>query len=103
MPDFNDYPQHEPGLLYDVDAITRDLKSTADTWVRKLFPRGRVGDKPSEWRVADISGRAPRNKGSCVINLTGDHAGCWCDWSGGDAAKGKQISTIKEHFALEEG
>jgi hypothetical protein len=100
MINLNDASEYIEGRQYDQDAISRDLALSADRWVRELFPNGRVGDD-GKWHVADIAGHAPKKNGSCAINLTGEYAGCWVDWSGGSDAKGRSISTIKEHFRLE--
>src|SRR5215204_5218545 len=90
--------KYNEDLNYDQDAIARDLVASAYRWVPEIFPHGRISADRSELRVADITGRAPRKDGSCVINLTGAHAGYWRDWSGGDGAAGGPISTVKEHF-----
>jgi putative DNA primase/helicase len=81
--DFNDASHpFTAALRYDLDAIVARLRATADSWVPQLFPNGRrVGD---EWRLANISGAAPRKQGSCVIQLKGDRAGDWHDFDGGD-------------------
>lgn len=91
---------NETSLLpppYDVEQLSRALAACANRWVREFFPRGRIdGDV---WRLADITGRAPRNTGSCIIRLDGDHAGEWFDHSTGNG--GGPLSTLKEATGLE--
>src|SRR6266571_7995239 len=102
-PEYSEFP---PKQRFNEDAIARDLAATASQWGPDIFPSGRITDDRSELRVADISGRAPRaggKGGSCAIQLTGEHAGCWRDWSGGDNAKGGPCSTIKERYGLADG
>lgn len=48
--------------------------------------------------LADISGRAPRKEGSCVIDLTGDNAGCWHEWD--DNSGGRPLSTLQNGTGL---
>ena len=81
---------------FDLDAITRALRATARHWVPQLFPNGRRdGD---EWRLANISGDAPRKTGSCVIELAGPNAGDWHDFETGDG--GGPINTIGHAIGL---
>ena len=61
-----------PAVRYDLDAIVQRLRATAHAWVPGLFPNGRR--EGNEWRLANIHGDPPRNNGSCVIALTGEHA-----------------------------
>ncbi len=78
-------------VRYDLDAIVKELRTTAQTWVPRLFPNGRrVGD---EWRLANIKGAPPRRQGSCVIALKGEHAGDWHDFDGGEG--GGPLSAIE--------
>jgi len=99
MLDLNQVPR-QSARRYDKDAIARALRATAHKWVIDLFPQGKRGREKGKaiWRVADISGRAPRNKGSCVIQLEGEDAGGWVDFEDDKRLKGGPISTIKEHF-----
>jgi hypothetical protein len=90
----------EHRLRYDEAAIARDLAATANRWAPEIFAHGRISADRTEIRCADITGRPPRNRGSCVIKLTGEHAGEWCDFSGG---RGGPLSTIKEHFQFADG
>lgn len=80
----------------DWDTISDSLRDLAHRWVPDLFPNGRNVD--SKWRLADITGRPPRNHGSCVIHLSDDHAGEWFDyeWQKG----GGPASTVKEACGL---
>src|SRR5437870_1154703 len=88
---------------YDEDAIARDLAATANRWVPELFPRGKISADRTELRCADITGRAPRNRGSCRIWLTGPYAGSWVDFDDEHNLKGGPLSTIKQRFGLASG
>ncbi len=91
MLDLNDAQPLWPAERYDLDAIVARLRATAEHWVPRHFPNGRrVGD---EWRLANIRGDAPRKNGSCVIALTGEHAGDWIDFDGGEG--GGPINTLE--------
>ncbi len=79
-----------------LDAIGDALAGLAERWVPELFPAGRIAD--GKLRLGDITGRAPRKSGSCVIELTGDKAGSWHDFGTGKG--GGNISTIGEAFKL---
>jgi hypothetical protein len=75
MLNLNDAQPIRPGERFDLDVVVSRLRDTAEQWVPQHFPNGRrVGD---EWRLANITGHPPRKQGSCVIALTGDHAGDW--------------------------
>lgn len=96
MLDLNDAAPPAPVLRYDLDAIAARLRDTAHAWVPSLFPNGRrQGD---EWRLANIQGAPPRQSGSCVIMLTGDHAGDWHDFDGGQG--GGPFSTLEHGTGL---
>ncbi len=83
-------------VRFDLDDIVLRLRETAASWVPRHFPNGRRnGD---EWRLANIKGHAPRKNGSCVIALTGEHAGDWIDFDGGDG--GGPLSTFEHATAL---
>jgi putative DNA primase/helicase len=85
-------PTRAPPVRYDLDVIVARLRDTAETWVPQNFPNGRrTGD---EWRLANIRGDAPRKNGSCVISLTGEHAGDWIDFDGGHG--GGPLNTVEE-------
>jgi hypothetical protein len=74
MIDLNDDDQQ-----YDLDALAAALARCAALWVPEIFANGRIeGD---ELRLADITGAAPRGVGSCVVYLTGDHAGEYYDFA----------------------
>lgn len=93
MIDLNGIPYTpEPPVHYDLDAIVARLRATAESWVPRHFPKGRrVGD---EWRLANIQGAVPRKNGSCVIALTGDRAGDWHEFDGGQG--GGPLSALEE-------
>lgn len=94
MLDLNDaIPQSAPPPLYDMDDLSTRLAAAAASWVPQYFSQGRISDDRSELRLANISGSPPRKTGSCVIGLTGDMAGCWKDFDGGDG--GGPLSTLK--------
>ncbi len=81
---------------YDLEAIVQRLRDTAHAWVPGMFPNGRrQGD---EWRLANIQGAPPRQSGSFVIMLRGEHAGDWHDFDGGDG--GGPLSTLAHGTGL---
>jgi len=95
MLDFNDVVAVP--VRYDLDEIVHRLRLTAESWVPRLFPSGRrLGD---EWRLANIQGAPPRNTGSCVIMLVGEHAGDWHEFDGGQG--GGPLSTLEQALRLE--
>jgi putative DNA primase/helicase len=92
-------PEHAEALEQHLPSraeLLTALRPTADRWVRDIFPNGKLVD--GAWRVADISGRAPRKQGSCVIELEGEAAGSYYDHSfkkGNDA-----VGTVADRFEL---
>jgi hypothetical protein len=96
MLDLNETQPARPVERFDLDAIVSRLRDSAEQWVPRLFPNGRrLGD---EWRLANIRGDAPRKNGSCVIALTGEHAGDWIDFDGGHG--GGPLSTLEHAKGL---
>jgi len=94
--DLNDATPPAPSFRYDLDAIGARLRDSAHAWVPGLFPNGRrQGD---EWRLANIQGAPPRQSGSCVIMLAGEHAGDWHDFDG--AQGGGPFSTLEHGTGL---
>src|SRR6266567_9456063 len=93
------------GPRYDLVAIDRALRALAFKWVPAMFPMGRITSEQGcrALRVANIKGRAPRNRGSCRIWLEGEHAGDWVDFDNKDVLRGQPLSTIKENRGLSEG
>jgi putative DNA primase/helicase len=85
---------------YDRDAILATLQTTAYRWVPELFPQGKIDHVKNQLRVADISGRPPRNKGSCVIDLDGEFAGSYRDFGIG-GQHGDAVATIADHFGVD--
>ena len=85
-----------PVVRYDLDAIVQRLRATAHAWVPGLFPNGRR--EGNEWRLANIHGDPPRNNGSCIIALTGEHAGDWHDFDGDQG--GGPLSTLSQGTRL---
>jgi putative DNA primase/helicase len=65
MIDLNDVWQLP--LRYDLDAVRERLCATAADWLPPLFPQGRLSADGKTLRCADLSGRPPRNEGSCVV------------------------------------
>ena len=51
-----------------------------------LFPQARLSPDRKSLRCADLSGRPPRNEGSCVIHLRGPRAGWGYDHATGECA-----------------
>lgn len=104
--DLNDAPKYGPlSRSYNRDQISLALRLLAELWVPDIFKRGRLvgeGGKRSI-RCSDIKGNPPKNRGSCRIWITGENAGDWCDFEDRDNFKGGPLSTIKEHFGLDDG
>jgi predicted P-loop ATPase len=82
--DLNDVWQ--PPARLDLDSIREQLAATAADWLPGLFPQARLSPDRKALRCADLSGRPPRNEGSCVINLRGPRAGWGYDHSTGESA-----------------
>ena len=55
-------------------------------WLPSLFPQARLSADRKSLRCADLSGRPPRNEGSCVIHLRGPRAGWGYDHATGECA-----------------
>jgi putative DNA primase/helicase len=82
--DLNDVWQPPPRI--DLAEVRRRLEDTAPDWVPRLFPQGRLSRDRKTLRCADLSGRPPRNEGSCVIHLQGRFAGWGFDYATGESA-----------------
>src|SRR4051794_28893531 len=67
-------------------AIREQLGATAAEWLPQLFPHARLSPDHKTLRCADLSGRPPRNEGSCVIHLRGPRAGWGYDHATGESA-----------------
>src|SRR4051794_2544474 len=67
-------------------AIREQLGATAADWLPELFPQARLSPDRKTLRCADLSGRPPRNEGSCVITLRGPRAGWGYDHATGESA-----------------
>jgi predicted P-loop ATPase len=84
MIDLNDVWQPPP--RFDLRQVRDRLAASAPDWLPALFPRGRLSADRRTLRCADLSGRPPRNEGSCVIHLAGSHAGWGFDFATGESA-----------------
>ncbi len=84
MIDLNEVWQPPP--RYDLDAIRNRLCATAADWLPAFFPHARMSADRKTLRCADLSGRAPRGEGSCVIHLQGPRAGWGFDHATGESA-----------------
>ena len=84
MIDLNDVWQ--PPARLDLGAIREQLGATAADWLPELFPQARLSPDRKTLRCADLSGRPPRNEGSCVITLRGPRAGWGYDHATGESA-----------------
>jgi putative DNA primase/helicase len=84
MIDLNEVWQPPP--RYDLDAIRNRLCATAADWLPAFFPHARMSADRKTLRCADLSGRAPRGEGSCVIHLSGPRAGWGFDHATGESA-----------------
>ena len=73
MIDLNDVWQ--PSARFDLGEVRERLSATAADWLPSLFPHAHRSSDRKTLRCADLSGRAPRNEGSCVIHLKGARAG----------------------------
>jgi putative DNA primase/helicase len=65
----------QPPPRYDLAEVRARLAATARDWLPQLFPQARLSADRKTLRCADLSGRPPRNEGSCVIYLEGRFAG----------------------------
>ena len=84
MIDLNDVWQ--PPVRFDLAAVRDRLAATAADWLPPLFPEARAAPDRKTLRCADLSGRPPRNEGSCVIHLQGPRAGWGYDHATGESA-----------------
>jgi hypothetical protein len=82
--DLNDVWQ--PPFRYDLNEVRERLAASAAEWLPSLFPQARLSADRKSLRCADLSGRPPRNEGSCVIHLRGPRAGWGYDHATGECA-----------------
>ena len=82
--DLNDVWQ--PPARYDLNEVRERLAASAAEWLPALFPQARLSPDRKSLRCADLSGRPPRNEGSCVIHLRGPRAGWGYDHATGECA-----------------
>jgi putative DNA primase/helicase len=73
-------------VRHDLAEVRRRLADTAKEWLPALFPNARRAPDGRTLRCADLSGRAPRGEGSCVIHLEGRFAGWGFDHATGESA-----------------
>lgn len=73
-------------VRHDLAEVRRRLADTAKEWLPSLFPQARRAPDGRTLRCADLSGRAPRGEGSCVIHLEGRFAGWGFDHATGESA-----------------
>jgi putative DNA primase/helicase len=76
----------QPPPRYDLQAIRERLCAMAVDWLPAYFPHARMSADRKTLRCADLSGRAPRGEGSCVIHLHGPRAGWGFDHATGESA-----------------
>lgn len=86
MIDLNDV--WRPPEQFDLPEIRRRLAATAPEWLPGLFPNARMAADRKALRCADLSGRAPRGEGSCVLHLKGPYAGSGYNHATGEFAAG---------------
>lgn len=84
MIDLNDVAA--PRTRHDLAAVKDQLSATAANWLPGLFPEARLARDRRSLRCADLSGRRPRNEGSCIIHLDGPYAGWGFDHATGERA-----------------
>lgn len=73
-------------VRHDLAEVRQRLADTAKEWLPPLFPNARRAPDGRSLRCADLSGRAPRGEGSCVIHLEGRFAGWGFDHATGESA-----------------
>jgi hypothetical protein len=71
---------------FDLDEIRDRLADTARDWLPGLFPNARKQPDGKSLRCANLRGDPPRNLGSCVLDLSGPHAGTGFDHATGERA-----------------
>ena len=76
----------QPPVRFDLATVRERLAATASDWLPALFPEARASPDRKTLRCADLSGRPPRNEGSCVIHLQGPRAGWGYDHATGESA-----------------
>ena len=84
MIDLNDVAV--PRQRHDLAAIKERLAVSSADWLPGLFPEAQLSRDRRTLRCADLSGRAPRKEGSCVIYLEGAYAGWGFDYATDECA-----------------
>jgi len=82
--DLNDIWQPPP--RYNLRELRQHLAESARDWLPALFPQARRSRDDKVLRCADLTGRPPRNEGSCVIYLEGRFAGWGFDFATAESA-----------------
>lgn len=77
--DLNDVWQ--PLARIDLREVRARLADRAHEWLPVLFPEAVPSRDRKTLRCADLTGRAPRGEGSCVLHLEGRFAGCGFDYA----------------------
>ena len=99
MIDLNDAPAQVESLPWE--RAKAMLLGSAQSWVPIVFPNGRRGEN-GDWRLADVSGRAPRKQGSLCINMASREAGKFAFEFDPAGQRGYDpIGLIGAHFRLE--
>jgi hypothetical protein len=75
---------------FDLRDINQRLRGSAANWLPRLYPNEIMERDRRSMRCGDLSGRAPRGEGSCIIHLTGPRAG-----TGHDFATNQHAGPIK--------
>jgi hypothetical protein len=94
--DLNDYgPQQPERHVYhdDLKELSRRLGDCARSWVPEYFKNGVLSKDRRTWRLANTLGDAPHGNGSCEIQLSGQYAGHYRDWSTDE--HGDALDTLK--------
>jgi putative DNA primase/helicase len=83
---------------YGLADLNERLAARASEWVPVYFPRGIITANRRELRLANVSGDAPRNAGSCAIALKGEDAAC--NWDFQTEKGGGPLDTLSHATGL---
>jgi len=87
-----------PFVEYDLADLNERLAERAYEWVPAYVRHGIISKNRRELRLANISGDGPRNEGSCVIGLRGEHAGD--NWDFQTEKGGSPLDTLSHATGL---